>query len=190
VLENHTIRAPIAGTIVELDAEEGQFVDPSTRLLTLADMSELVVEADVDEAYATQIAAGQQAVLQLAGETGTREGRVSFVSNRVDEATGGLAIKISFDAPVAAPIGLTVATNIIVDRSDAALSVPRTAVLTGPDGASVFVVSDGVARSRNVSFVEWPAARLIITSGLAEGDVVIADATGIANGQAVAVDQP
>jgi hypothetical protein len=114
-----------------LDAEEGQIVGPTSRLLTLADLSDLLVEADVDEAYATQIAVGQPAVLQLAGNTGTREGHVSFVSNRVDEATGGLAIKISFDAPVAAPVGLTVATNIIVDQRDAALTVPRTALVNG-----------------------------------------------------------
>jgi len=31
---------------------------------------------------------------------------------------------------------------------------------------------------------------LIVTAGLTEGDVVIADATGITAGQAVLVDQP
>ncbi len=186
-LESYTIRAPVAGTVVELDAEEGQIVGPTTRLLTLADLSELVVEADVDEAYATQIAVDQQAVLQLAGETATRDGHVSFVSNRVDEATGGLAIKISFDDPVSAPIGLTVTTNIIVDQIDAALTVPRTALLNG-DG--VFVVTDGAAALRPVTVVDWPAARLVVTSGLAEGEAVIVDAAGITDGEAVAAGQP
>jgi hypothetical protein len=73
--------------------------------MTVADLGELVVEADVDEAYATQIAEGQPAVLQLAGETGTRDGHVSFVSRRVDVDTGGLAVKIAFDAPVDGPRG-------------------------------------------------------------------------------------
>ncbi|MDF1855887.1 efflux RND transporter periplasmic adaptor subunit [Pseudooceanicola sp.] len=189
-LETFTIRAPVAGTILEIEAEAGQIVGPSTRLLTLTDLSDLLVEADVDEAYATQIAAGQQAVLQLAGETGTQTGHVSYVSNRVDEATGGLAIKISFDSPVVAPVGLTVATNIIVDQRAAALSVPRTALLANADVASVFVVVDGVADLRPVTVVDWPAARLIVTSGLAEGEAVIIDATDIADGQAVVVDQP
>lgn len=187
VLEDYTIRAPVAGTALELDAEEGQIVGPTSRLLTLADLSEILVEADVDEAYATQIAAGQPAVLQLAGNTGTHQGHVSFVSNRVDEATGGLAIKISFDAPVAAPVGLTVTTNIIVDQRDAALTVPRTALVNGD---AVFVVVDGVARLNPVTVVEWPAARLIATAGLEEGNAVIFDATGISDGQLVAVDKP
>jgi RND family efflux transporter MFP subunit len=187
VLENYTIRAPVEGTVIELDAEAGQIVGPSTRLLTVADLGELLVEADVDEAYATQIAVDLPAVVQLAGETTTREGHVSFVSNRVNEATGGLAIKIAFDSPVRAPVGLTVATNIIVERRDAALTVPRTALLNG-DG--VFVVSDGIAALRPVTVVDWPAARLIVTEGLEAGEAVIVDATGIADGQTVTLDQP
>lgn len=187
VLEDYTIRAPVAGTVLELDAEEGQIVGPTSRLLTLADLSKILVEADVDEAYATQIIVGQPAVLQLAGNTGTHQGHVSFVSNRVDEATGGLAIKISFDAPVAAPVGLTVTTNIIVDQRDAALTVPRTALVNGD---AVFVVADGVAQLHPVTVLEWPAARLIATAGLDEGNAVIVDATGISDGQPVAVDEP
>jgi len=130
---------------------------------------------------------GQPAVLQLAGDTGTHQGHVNFVSNRVNEATGGLAIKISFDAPVAAPVGLTVTTNIIVDQRDAALTVPRTALVNGD---AVFVAEGGVARRQPVTVVEWPAARLIATSGLEEGTAVIVDATGITDGQPVAVDEP
>jgi RND family efflux transporter MFP subunit len=187
VLATFTIRAPVAGTVLELDAEAGQIVGPSTRLLTLADLSELVVEADVDEAYATQVAVDQKAVLQLAGETGTHEGRVSFVSNRVDEATGGLAIKISFDAPVTAPVGLTVTTNVIVDQRDAALTVPRTALVNGD---AVFVFANGMAQLQPVTVVEWPAARLIATAGLDEGNAIIVDATGISDGQPVAADVP
>ncbi|WP_296644564.1 efflux RND transporter periplasmic adaptor subunit [Roseinatronobacter sp.] len=187
VLESYTIPAPVAGTVLELNADVGQIIGPTARMLTLADLNEIRVEADVDEAYATQIAAGQPAVLQLAGNTETHQGHVSFVSNRVDETTGGLAIKISFDAPVAAPVGLTVTTNIIVDRRDAALTVPRTALVNGD---AVFVVKDGMAILQPIAVVEWPAARLIAKSGLEQGNAVIIDATGISDGQPIAVDEP
>jgi multidrug resistance efflux pump len=69
-LRDHVIRAPMNGTVLILDAEVGQIADQATPILTLADLSDLIVEADVDEAYATQINEGQPAVLQLAGETG------------------------------------------------------------------------------------------------------------------------
>ncbi len=190
VLENHTLRAPLTGTVVTLDAELGQLVGPSTPLLTLADLGDLVVETDVDEAYATQIATGLSAVLQLAGEGVNRDGHVSFVSTRVDVATGGLAVEIAFDAPVTAPIGLTVAANIIVESRVAALSVPRTALQSGADGTGIFLIRDRVAQLQPVAVVDWPAARLIVTDGLTEGDVIIVDATGIEDGASVVADIP
>lgn len=189
-LRDHTIRAPIDGTILVLDAEVGQIADQATPLLTLADMSDLIVEADVDEAYATQIAVGQSAVLRLAGETDPRDGEVDFVSRQVDAATGGLAVRIGFADPVDAPIGLTVAANIIVDQLEAALTVPRTALHSDGGATGVFVVADGAARFQPVTVVDWPAARLIVKSGLSEGDVVVTEATGIAEGQALVVDGP
>jgi len=189
-LANFTLRAPISGTILALHVEAGQSVDPSTRLLTIADLTGLVVETDVDEAYATQIRAGLPAVLQLAGEDTLRPGQVRFVSQRVDAATGGLAVQLEFTEAIAAPVGLTVTANIIVDQRDAAFTVPRAAVVPTDAGTGVFVVADGMAQSRAVTVIDWPAARLIATDGLSEGEIVITDATGISHGQAVRVEQP
>lgn len=190
VLQNHTIRAPIAGSVVTLNVDPGQIVDPTTLLLSLADLRDLVVETDIDEAYARQITRDQPAVLQLVGETATRTGHVSYVSTRVNVATGGLGVKIAFDTPVTAPVGLTVATNIIVDQRDAALTVPRSALVTNGAETSVFVVVDGSAHLRPIQIVDWPAARLIVTQGLSEGDLIITDAQGVTDGQAVKAEQP
>jgi len=189
-LAKFMIRAPLAGTVLVLNAEPGQNVDVATVLMTIADLGQLVVETDVDEAYATQIRMAQPAVLQLSGETAVRKGHVSFVSQKVDEATGGLAVKLTPDAAVTAPIGLTVTANITVDERASAVTVPRAALFKEVDGDAVLVVTDGIARQRAVVVIDWPAARLIVTDGLAAGDVVIADATGIIDGQAVQVVQP
>ena len=186
-LAKFTILAPIAGSVLVLTAEPGQTVDPTTELMTIADLNALVVETDVDESYATQIRLDQPAALQLAGEAEIRAGRVSFVSQRVDEATGGLAIELSPEVPFAAPIGLTVTANITVDSREAALTVPRAALVRDEAGTGVFLVRDGTARRQPVAVIEWPAARLIVTDGLAAGDIVVSDATGIVDGQDVKV---
>ena len=189
-LADFTILAPVTGTVLTLSVDPGQSVDPSTVLMTVADLSQLVVETDVDEAYATQIQTGQTATLQLTGETALRDSRVTFVSQRVDEATGGLAIKLALDASVTAPVGLTVTANIIVDSREAAITLPRAALVSDPQGMAAFVVANGIAERRRIEVIDWPAARLIVTSGLVPGDVVIADATGIADGQAVSEARP
>ncbi|MCM2561284.1 efflux RND transporter periplasmic adaptor subunit [Lutimaribacter sp. EGI FJ00015] len=185
-LDNHTMRAPMSGTVLSLNVEPGQTIDAATVLMTVADLDQLIVETDVDEVYATQIAVGQPAVLQLAGEVKSRAGRVSFVSQRVDAGTGGLAVELSFDTPVRAPVGLTVTTNIIVDQQESAITAPRSAI----DGDAVFVVVDDTATRRPVTVMDWPAARLIVTEGLAPGDMLITDAARLSDGQAVKVAGP
>ena len=189
-LANFTIHAPIKGTVLVLNVDQGASVTPSSPLLTLADLEDLVVETDVDEAYATQITIGLPAVLQLAGEADTRDGQVSFVSRRVDATTGGLAVRLAFATDVSAPVGLTVTANIVVETQAAALTVPRSAIVSDGDALAVYVVVDGVARWRDIRVIDWPAARLIVTQGLLPGEIVISDATGLSDGLAVRWDAP
>ena len=184
-LARYTVRAPIAGTVTARTVDLGQLVDPSTALFTLADLSVLIVDTDVDESYATQIILGQPANLQLVGSREVLTGAVTFVSPRVDAATGGLAVKIGFATPLAAPVGLTVTANIVVDQREA-ITVPRSALL----GEAVFVYRNGQAQLTPISFIDWPAARLIVTQGLAVGDQVIIDAAGLSDGLSVTLVQP
>ena len=186
-LSRYTIMAPIAGTIMSIAADPGQIVDPASPILTVADLRALMVETDVDEAYATQISQGLKAVLQLVGTNQNLAGTVSFVSPQVDVTTGGLAVRISTDLPLKAPVGLTVTANIIVEDNPAAISAPRTALVTDATGSSVFVLRDGKAKITPVQPVDWPAARLIVTEGLRAGDLLIEDASGLQDGQEVAV---
>ncbi len=176
-LDRYTLHAPFAGTVMTRTVDPGQLVDPATALFTLADLSVLLVETDVDEAYATRIALGQPATLQLVGSRETLAGEVIFVSPRVDPATGGLAVKIGFARPLQAPVGLTVTANIVVGE-EVALTVPRSAL----QGDAVFRLIDGRAVLTPVMVTDWPAARLIVTEGLAPGDRVITDSTGLTNG--------
>lgn len=189
-LARHTLRAPFAGTIVSVDAEVGQIADPATVLMTLADLSDLVVETDVDEIYVGQVKVGQAAFLRFPGESRTFAGHVRTVAGRVDTATGGLAVWIGLDAPVSAPIGLTVTANIVVDQREAALTVPRTALVTEDGGTAVFLAQEGIARLHPVSVIDWPAARLVVIEGLSPGDPVIVDAAELSDGALVRVDAP
>lgn len=189
-LAKFTITAPVAGTLLARGIEVGQVVDATTTLFSVADLGQLVVETDVDEGYAMWIALGLPAILQLKGDPAKLDGSISFVAAQVDAATGGLAIEIAFDDPVSAPVGLTVTANIIVDRKDAAVSVPRAAVVKDSTGSVAYLAVAGIAARRAVTVIEWPADRLEVTSGLTAGDVVITDATGVSDGLAISVPGP
>ena len=182
-LANYTLTAPFAGTIITRAVEPGAMVDMTTTLFTLADLTDLVVEADIDEIYAAQIAEGLDAVLQPAGMSGHLEGQVSFAAPRIDPQTGGRLIRLTFDTAQDLPVGLTVAVNIVVDRQDAALTLPRAALTFTEGRTSAMVLRDGVAVETPVTVIDWPADRLIVTDGLAAGDQVIL--TPVQAGEAV-----
>lgn len=185
-LAQYQFRAPFDGVVLASAAEAGQIVDPQTELFTIADLRDLLVETDVDELYSAKVHKGLRALLKPAGGTTAQGGVVSFAAPTVDPLTGGRAVKISFDAPVDLPIGLTVNANIIVAASDSALSIPRGALRTDGTRAYVLVDEGGIARERDVQFVDWPADRLEVASGLSAGDVVILEPEKVKVGQAVA----
>jgi hypothetical protein len=99
-------------------------------------------------------------------------------------------VEIAFDAPVAAPVGLTVATNIVVERARGGPDRAAHRARNGPAGDGRLPRSRRHGPLRAVTVVDWPAARLIVTDGLSEGDVLIIDAAGIADGQAVTTERP
>lgn len=179
-VQYYTITAPIDGQVLSASVDYGQLVDPATPLFSLADTTDLVVEAVVDETYASQLAIGQSASLQVIGARRVLAGRLAVVAPRVDVATGGIAIKIAFDDPPLATIGQTVTANVVIETRRA-LTVPRSAL----QGEAVFLLIAGMARLTPITTIDWPAERLIVTRGLAEGDLILTTAAGLVDGAAV-----
>jgi membrane fusion protein (multidrug efflux system) len=162
-------------------------VDTQTELFTVADLGQLLVETDVDEIYSSRMRAGLKALLRPAGDSVAQDGTVIFAAPSVDPSTGGRAIKIAFDNPVDLPVGLTVNANIIVSQTDAALSVPRSAIVTEGTQNHVLVLENGIVTGRAIEFSDWPAERVIVTSGLVVGDQVVLDPDSVSAGQAAVV---
>ncbi len=183
----YRIVAPLTGTVLTRSVEPGQVVDTQTALFTVADLTELVVETDIDELYAAEITPGLPAFLKPAGVADTLPGTVSFAAPLIDPGTGGRAIRIRFDTAQPLPVGLTVMANIIVEDLPDALSVPRGAIRTDGADQIVLVAEAGRAMRRVVSVIDWPAERVVVTSGLREGEEVISNPTGLRDGQAIRV---
>lgn len=184
-LSDYRITAPINGLVLDRSVEPGDLVSPSDILMRLANTDTLYVEVQVDEIYANKIHVGQRTWLQLAGREETLRGTVNFVAAEVDEVTGSLRVKIAFDTIPDAPVGLTTVANILIDRVEAAVTVPRSALVASGSDAAVFVIHDGRAKLTPISFVDWPADRVEVTSGLKEGDRVVLSPAGIKEGEAL-----
>lgn len=182
-LPDYRITSPITGVVLNRSVEPGDLVDPSEVLIRLANTENPRVEVQIDEIYADRIRPGQSAWLQLTGRREVATGKVSFVASEVDKLTGSLLVRLDFDEAPETQIGLTTLVNILIDTVENAVTVLRSALVANGPGKAVFVLEDGKARLTPITFVDWPADRVEVTSGLTEGDRVVLSPEGIQAGQ-------
>ncbi|NNE08457.1 MAG: efflux RND transporter periplasmic adaptor subunit [Gemmatimonadetes bacterium] len=143
-----TILAPMTGVVVRLNVEEGETAvvgtmnQPGTVLLTLADLSELEAEVDVDETDVIDVALGQRAVITIDsypdtsfGGAVTEVGNSALRSSRQTESVD-FQVVITLDDPIpGAKPGLSASADIIVAIRDSVLSVPIPALTIRRDPA-------------------------------------------------------
>ena len=87
-LEKMTIRAPIDGTILQMNARPGELASPSGQqpLIVLGDISGLRVRAELDERDFGEIKVGQQVMIRPAAFRGREfAGTVSFIAPLVEQ---------------------------------------------------------------------------------------------------------
>ncbi|MEQ1902052.1 MAG: efflux RND transporter periplasmic adaptor subunit [Devosia sp.] len=188
LLSQYSVKAPFDGTVLIRGADPGQVVNSSTVLFQIADLAHLRAEASIDELYSAEIHRGLKARLQPSGYNRILEGEVSFVSPSVDSSTGGRLVRVRIiDAKgLVLPIGLTANLNVVVATEASTITVPRNAIVDAASAPAVFVVESGKAVRRPVEFIDWPSARLIVTSGLEDGDAVIIEPKAVTDGAIVA----
>jgi HlyD family secretion protein len=175
--DRRVLRAPFAGVILERPVDPGQTVGLDSVIYRLADLSSPEVTIEVDEIYAAEIHPGIEAMISLPGKNRQLRAKVLHVEPRVDPATGARDVRLGlFDPAIDAPSGLTVTVNLVIEKRDRAISVPRSAIIQSGSGAKVRVVGDdNVVIERPVSFVDWPAEEVIVTSGIKPGERILAD---------------
>ncbi len=185
--DRRVLRAPFAGVILERPVDPGQTVGLDSVIYRLAELTAPEVTVEVDEAYAAEIRPGMEARVSFPGQAGEIRAAVAHVEPRVDPATGARDVRLTLvDGAAEVPSGLTVTVNLVIERRDRAISVPRSALILGGDAAKVRLVGkDGVVSERAVSFIDWPAETVIVTRGLAAGERLLADPEAAQPGEKV-----
>lgn len=187
--DRRVLRAPISGAILERPVDPGQVVGLESVIYRLADLSSPEVSIEVDEVYAAEIRPGMEAMISMPGQARQLQARVLHVEPRVDPATGARAVRLGLiGAAIDAPSGLTVTVNLLIERREGAISVPRSAVLSSGSSAKVRLVGkDNVVIERAVTFIDWPAETVIVTSGLQPGERILVEPDKVKLGEKVRV---
>lgn len=174
--DRRVLRAPFSGVVLERPVDPGQTVGLESIVYRLADLSSPEVNIEVDEIYAAEIRPGMNATVSLPGQARQLRATVAHVEPRVDPATGARDVRLSLiDPAIDAPSGLTVTVNLVMEKRDRAISVPRNAMIQSGSGTKVRIVgTDDVVIERPIGFVNWPAEKVIVTSGIKPGERILA----------------
>lgn len=139
-----TLYAPVSGIVVEKRVLEGQAVQPGESLYTIADLSEVWVEAELREANAATVQEGDPATVELAAFPGRPiEGTVEYVYPTLQEEARTLKARIAIPNPDGRLKPGMYATVRISSPSRTTLTVPSSAVVNTGERALVFVDMGG-----------------------------------------------
>ena len=187
VQKRHEIRAPFAGVITERPVDPGQTVGSETVLYRLANLTAPEVTAQVDELYAAELSIGQSALVAVPGFARSLTAEVVHIERRVDPETGARAVRLRFNQPPEkTSAGLTVSVNLIVDRQQNAISIPRSAILSPSGNPHVRIIDNSnVVADQPITFIDWPAEQVIVATGLKPGMRLLADPQSAKPGERV-----
>ena len=190
--DNTIIRAPFTGTVLRKDAEVGEVVAPSvggglTRgaVVTMADLTTLEVEVDVNEAYIGRISNGQTARITLdAYPDTTFRGVTRQVVPTADRQRATVQVKVTItdhDPRILPEMGAKVDFLVPeVSRDDRAVTparisirVPEAAVKTDSGATVVWIVRDSRLVRRVVTTGPGSGGFFEIRSGLDGGEQLL-----------------
>ncbi len=173
-LANHTLRAPISGTITNGPDNVGMMIGAGTPIFLLEDLSALQLRGSVSEADGW-VAEGMTATLTSGapGSTGSAQGVVSRVIPALDPSTRRLPVEVRLDG---APAGFLAhgyaRATIAATAPVTVLAVPRAAIVARPD-FSVVRWREGAYERVAIEVLTDEGERSLVRGPLAAGDAVV-----------------
>ncbi|MBV8466456.1 MAG: efflux RND transporter periplasmic adaptor subunit, partial [Burkholderiales bacterium] len=170
------ITAPSDGYVTALNVGQGGMVnDPTATMMTVSDLSNVWVTANVPENLVSVVQRGQDADVALPAYAGeVLHGKVTSVSNVLAPDTRRLPIRIAFANPKGRLMPNMYASVSIDIPQESQVLVPQSALLMNNDSTTVLVEVSPWAFARRtveIGYDEGGMARVV--SGLKAGDRVV-----------------
>lgn len=179
-----TVKAPLSGRIGRRLVDEGNLVGAGeeTLLATIMQMDPVYVYFSPSERQIPQISSHYQQgslrvqVSQADGRSYPHPGKMDFINNKVDPATGTITMRATIPNPDKLLVpGQYVNVKLLLAEKPDALLIPEKAVGTDQAGSYVFVVgSDKVVEQRYVETgPRHQDGLMVIEQGLKPGEQVV-----------------
>ena len=177
-LENTVIRAPFSGRVGLRRISPGSFVNTSTVITTLDDISKIKLDFSVPETFLTSVSEGMAIKAHsLVYPDRTFEGVVASVDTRLDPVSRAVQVRaVIANTDSALKPGMFMTVDLQRDRGEVVMAPEESIV---PEGTQqfVFVVTDNVVEKRAVTLGRRVPGNVAIDAGLEAGEAVITEGT-------------
>ena len=186
VQRNITIDSPVSGYIMERNALPNAYVQPDTKLYTIADLSTVWVYANVFQVAVGQLRPGDSAQVTVDAYPGRNfYGRIDQILPQVDLATRTVRVRLVFRNPgllLKPGMYVNVKTRVPLGRH---LVIPASAVLESGQQAIAFVDhGQGYLEPRTIQIGPKIDDSVVVLSGLKAGERVVSSANFLVDSEA------
>ena len=169
------IIAPISGIITAKQAELGGTVFPGQPLLTIEDEGSYQLELAIPESYIGRVKPGTAVQLSLDALQKNFNAKVAEVVPSTDPGSRTFVAKVMLPG-VSVRSGMFGRASVILGGKFSALLVPQKAVFERGTLTAVWVIDkDGMARMRLIKSGKLLNGKIMVISGLAEGESIVVD---------------
>jgi HlyD family secretion protein len=167
------IRSPINGVVTQVAARQGQFFNQAVPLVTVMDLSEVLVHLRIPSAHFAKVSIGTKVDVTVRGApTGTLQGTVTRISGEADPLTGNVDVYASVKNGHLLRPGLSCRARVWLPDIPDVPVVPVNAVADHSGTSVVTVIRDQKAFEVKVELGTETADLVQILKGLSPGDVV------------------
>jgi len=183
------IRAPITGTVINKISDVGEMLFPmktmegisGSAVVTLADLTVMNVEVDINEDEIKKIHIGNPALITPDSfPERTYEGAVKAVSPMADRQKNVVPVKVGIKHPdaylrpdMSAKVAFHEKTSGGTPREEAGITIPRDAVIERNGKSLVFIIEKGEACEREVVTGARQGAWVTVERGVQSGEKLV-----------------
>lgn len=204
LIEYTIIRAPFDGVVLTKDADVGEVVAPfgsatnaKAAVVSMADLSSLMVQADVAESFLSKVQIDQPCEIQLDAVPNTRfPGRVHMIVPTADRMRGTVMVKVRFEEldprvlPEMSARAAFLSRPLAEGENKPIMGVHRDALVSRGGQEGLFRADKGQAAWVPVSDPKFMGDYLIVGPPVKYGDrIVIKPSAGLKSGDRVEISE-
>ena len=175
-LQRTSVVAPVAGEVIARNAQVGSIASAAgLPMFVIIRDNALELRAEMAERDLLRVLPGQTVTMTTVGSTVPLTGTIRLVEPTIDATTRLGTARIGIATPELVRSGMFADAEILVTARDT-LAVPVSAIGTGPDGATVMKVAEGMVSLVSVETGIRDGAYIEIVSGLSAGDQIVTKA--------------